>query len=259
MSGEDSLALQQAMEAEMMGGLGVSPRAAMLAAKKRKRERLFEALGTASGAELAAAAGSPLVTFEELVEAGLPREDRLAELAMLYREDCPVQFLRESRFRLEVFRDPALPVTTARAVLEAQPAALEISLLSKRKDLSSKELQLAAVKGRARSRWQGKDGGDYAALRCLPAGWLELASNGVDAEIIGILRNPNCPEAVVLRYIVCGTARVRLQALIATHRRGLAIESSLIAAARDLPMTDSTTLPRRDRVQSLANRILADR
>ena len=259
MGGEDSLALQEAMETEIMGSLGISPKAAMLAAKKRKRERLLEALGTASGAELAAAAASPLVTFDELLEAGLPREDRVAELAMLYREDCPVHFLRESRFHLEVLGDPALPVTNARALLEARPRALEISLLSKRKDLSSKELQLAAVKGRARSRWLGKDGGDYAALRCLPAGWLELASNGVDTEIIGILRNPNCPESVVRRYIVCGTARIRLQALMATHRRGLAIESSLIVAARDLPMTDSTTLPRRDRVRTLANRILTER
>ncbi len=255
----DSMALQQAMEDELMGSLGISPKAAMLAAKERKRERLLEALGTASGAELAAAAASPLVTFDELLEACLPREDRVAELAMLYRKDCPVHFLRDSRFHLEVLCDPALPVTNARALLEARPRAMEISLLSKRKDLSSKELQLAAVNGRDRSRWQGKDGGDYAALRCLPAGWLELASNGVDAEIMGILRNPNCPESVVRRYIVCGTARIRLQALMATHRRGLAIESSLIVAARDLPMTDSTTLPRRDRVRTLANRILTER
>ena len=34
---------------------------------------------------------------------------------MLYREDCPVDFLRESRFQWEVMRDPALPVVTARA------------------------------------------------------------------------------------------------------------------------------------------------
>lgn len=259
MSDNDSLALHQAMEAEMMGGLGVSPKAAMEAAKKRKKERLLETLGTASGAALAAAVASALVTFAELLEAGLPRGDRLAELAMLYRDDCPVGFLRESRFQWEAMRDPALPVTTARAVLAAQPSAMEFSSLSKRKDLSSKEVQLAAVKGRQRARWQGKDGGDYAALRCLPAGWLELASNGVDSEIIGILRNPNCPEPVVRRYIVCGTARVRLQALVATHRSGLAIESSLIEAARDLPMTDSAKFPSRDRVVEVANRILAAR
>ena len=81
----------------------------------------------------------------------------------------------------------------------------------------------------------------------------------MDDEIVGILRNPNCSEAVVRRYITCGAARIRLQALTVTHRRDLAIESSLIVAARDLPMTDSATLPRRDRVRSLANRILADR
>lgn len=259
MDAKDGLALHQAMEAEMRGGLGVSPKAAMEVARKRKKERLLETLATASGAALAAAVASPLVTFARLLEARLPREDRLAELAMLYREDCPVEFLRGSRFQWEVLSDPALPVTTARAVLEAQPSATEIRSLSKRKDLSSKELQLAAVRGRQRARWQGKDGGEYAALRCLPEGWLELASNGVDSEIVGILRNPHCPEAVVRRYIVCGTARVRLQALMATHRRGLAIESSLVEAARDLPMTDSAKFPRRDRVVEIANRILAAR
>ena len=138
---------------------------------------------------------------------------------MLYREDCPVDFLRKSRFQWDVMRDPALPVATARAVLDAKPSAWEIRVLSGRKDLTSKELQLAAVRGRARARWQGKSGGDYAALRCLPAGWLELTANGVDDEIVGILRNPNCPEAVVRRYVTCGSARVRLQALLATHRR----------------------------------------
>ena len=259
MSDMDTLALHQAMEAEMMGGLGVSPRAAMEVAKKRRKERLLEALATASGAALAAAVVSPLVTFAELIEAGLPREDRLAELAMLYREDCPVAFLRDSRFQWEVMKDPALPVVTARALLAAKPSALEISALPRRKDLSSKEVQLAAVRGRAQAKWQGKSGGEYAALRCLPVGWLELASNGVDDEVVGILRNPNCPEAVVRRFITYGTARVRLQALRATHGRDLAIESSLVVAARDLPMTDSAKFPHRERVVSLANRILAAR
>ena len=46
---------------------------------------------------------------------------------------------------------------------------------------------------------------------------------------------------------------------MATHRRDLAIESSLIVAARDLPMTDSAKFPRRDRVVEVANRILAAR
>lgn len=259
MSGSESPALRQAVEAEMTGGLGISPRAAREVAMKRRKERLLETLGTDSGAVLAAAVASPLVTFAELLEAGLPGEDRLAQLAMLYREDCPVDFLRESRFRDEAMTDPALPVTTARAVLEAQPSAGEIRALSRRKDLTSKELQLAAVKGRQRARWHGKSGGDYAALRCLPAGWLELAANGVDDEMVGILRNPNCPESVVRRYLTCGSARVRLSALLATHRRTLAIESSLIVAARDLPMTDSATFPRRDRVVEVANRILAAR
>lgn len=224
-----------------------------------QKAALLNTLRVASGPTLVAAVSSDLVTFDELVEAGLPREDRLAELAMLYRKDCPVDFLRESRFQWEVLRDPALPVTTARSVLAAKPSAMEIRALSRRKDLTSKELQLAAVRGRARVRWQGKSGGDYASLRCLPAGWLELAANGVDDEIVGILRNPNCPEAVVRRYITCGSARVRLSALLATRQRILAIESSLIIAARDLPMTDSASYPRRDRVVEAANRILAAR
>lgn len=240
-------------------GNSSAARASSIAVRRARKERLLETLRTASGARLATAVASPLVTFAELLQAGLPGEDRLAELAMLYRDDCPVSFLRGSRFRDEVMEDPAMPVATARAVLEAKPSAAEIRTLSARKDLSSKELQLAAVRGRALARWRGGGGGEYSALRCLPAGWLELASNLGDDEIIGILRNPNCPEAVVRRHITYGTARVRLNALLATHRRTLAIESSLIIAARDLPMTDSASYPRRDRVVEVANRILASR
>lgn len=81
----------------------------------------------------------------------------------------------------------------------------------------------------------------------------------MDDEVVGILRNPNCPEAVVRRFITYGTARVRLQALRATRGRDLAIESSLVVAARDRPMTDSAKFPHRERVVSLANRILAAR
>jgi len=178
---------------------------------------------------------------------------------MLYREDCTVDVLRESRFSYDALRDPALPLPMARSVLTRRPSALEIRLLSRRKDIPSKALQLAAVTGRARARARGQDGADYSALACLPAGWLELASNGVDAEIVGILRNPNCPEEVVRRYVTSGSARVRHQALAVTRRRGLSIESSLIRAARDLPMTDSVKFPMRERVRELADRILADR
>ena len=233
-------------------GLGVSPKEAI-------RSRMRKDLNAGKGVARIRAVMSDLVRFDELLAAGLPDGDRLVELAMLYRKDCPVEFLRESRFQWEVMRDCALPVTTARAVLESKPSALEINALSKRKDLTSKELQLAAVKGRARARWSGKSGGDYAALRCLPAGWLELTSNGVADEIVGILRNPNCSEVVVRRYITCGAARIRLQALTVTHRRDLAIESSLIVAARDFPMTVSAKFPCRDRVVEIANRILAAR
>ena len=224
-----------------------------------KKAALDVAVAQASGPALAVAVSSDLVTFAELVEAGLPRGDRLAELAMLYREDCPVEFLRDSRFSYDVLRDPALPLATARALLRCRPSAMEIRLLSRRKDIPIKALQLAAVTGRARARARGQDGADYSALACLPSGWLGLASTGVDAEIVGILRNPNCPEEVVRRYVTCGSARVRHQALAVTHRRGLAVESSLIRAARDLPMTDSAKFPMRERVRELADRILADR
>lgn len=220
---------------------------------------LTAALVATTGPALAVAVSSALVTFAELVEAGLPRGDRHAELAMLYREDCPVDFLRGSRFSYDAMRDPALPLATARALLRSRPSAMEIRLLSRRTDLPSKALQLAAVTGRARARARGQDGADYSALACLPAGWLELTSNGVDAEIVGILRNPNCPEELVRRYLMCGSARVRHQALTVTQRRGLAIESSLIQAARDFPMTDSTMFPMRERVRKLADRILASR
>lgn len=247
------------METVMPSSGNAAPKASMIAVARARKERLLETLRTASGARLAAAVAGPLVTFAELLEAGLPRENRLAELAMLYREDCSVDFLRKSRFQWDVMRDPALPVATARAMLDAKPSAWEIRVLSGREDLTGKELQLAAVRGRARARWQGKSGGEYAALRCLPAGWLELTANGVDDEIVGILRNPNCPEAVVRRYVTCGSARVRLQALLATHRRTLDIESSLVLAARDLPMTDTAKFPRRERVVEVANRILAAR
>lgn len=239
-------------DVDVVPGLGISPKEAMTA-------KLRKDLGAGKSQARTTAVMSELLRFEELVAAGLPDGDRLVELAMLYRKDCPVDFLRESRFQWEVMNDPALPVTTARAVLAANPTAAEIRQLSRRKDLTSKELQLAAVKGRARARWQGKSGADFAALRCLPGGWVELTANGVDDEIVGLLRNPNCPENVVRRYLTAGAARVRLCALIATQRRDLPIESSLVIAARDLPMSDSAKFPRRDRVVDVANRILAAR
>lgn len=224
-----------------------------------RKAALDTALAQASGPALAVAVSSALVTFAELVEVGLPRGDRHAELAMLYRADCSVDFLRSSRFTFDVLRDPALPLTTARAVLKSSPSALEIRILSRRKDIPSRAFQLAAETSRARARARGQDGADYAALACLPAGWLELAAKSVDADIVNILRNPNCPEEVVRRHVTSGSARVRHQALAVTRRRALAIESSLICAARDLPMIDSARFPMAGRVQSLANRILATR
>ena len=87
----------------------------MVAAKERKKERLLETLGTASGARSPQRSRARSSRSPSCSRPGCPREDRLAELAMLYREDCPVDFLRESRFQWEVMRDPALPVATARA------------------------------------------------------------------------------------------------------------------------------------------------
>ena len=87
---------------------------------------------------------------------------------MLYREDCPVDFLRESRFQWEVMRDPALPVATARAVLEAKPSAWEIRVLSGRKDLTE---QGAPARRRERARPRQVAGQERRGVRraALPA------------------------------------------------------------------------------------------
>lgn len=235
-------------------GLGISPKVAHEAAMQRKA--LLEAMEKkASGATLAAVAASPRLTFKNLLDAGLPGQDRVVELAMLYRSDCPAEFLRSSRFHFEVLRDPALSVYVARRVLTAAPSAVEVSVLSRRKDLSSKEVQLAAVQGYGRA---GNAGGraQYAALACLPGGWVRLQADGLDSEIVGLLRNPNCPEDIVRRNLTHGTARVRRFALRAVEGRGLSFPTVLIRAARDLPMDDTPKYPSREAVIALANRII---
>jgi hypothetical protein len=165
-----------------------------------RKAALLNTLRVASGPTLVAAVSSDLAKFDELVEVGLPRGDRLAELTMLYRDDCPVEFLRESRFKLEVLRDPALPLTTGRAVLGAKPTAVEISVLPGSCCERTRPGQVA------RQGRRGLRGSAVPAGRVAGAG-----SNTMDDEIVGILRNPNCPEAVARRYITCGSARIRLQ------------------------------------------------
>lgn len=247
---------RQAMEAEEeLGGLGISPKAARSAARSATPTA---ALKGKAGPGLAAAVADPGLRFADLVEAGLPGGDAHAELAMLYRHDCPAGFLRRSQFTLQALRDPALPVVTARRLLASKPSPLEIQILGRRKDLTSKELQLAAVTGRDNAPDSARRAA-YAALSCLPAGWVELACNGIDAEILGMLRNPNCPEGVVRRYVTHTSARIRHAALRAVLRRNLPVESSFIRAAHTLPMTDSARWPRADQVRQLARDILAQR
>ena len=88
-----------------------------------------------------AVVASESVTFDDCLAAGLPRGERIAEMAMLYRDDCPVTFLRSSAFHMNVLRDPKLPLKTARAVLAARPSSYEISALSKRTDISVEVLR----------------------------------------------------------------------------------------------------------------------
>ena len=98
-------------------------------------------LHEASGITLASVVASESVTFDDCLAAGLPRGERIAEMAMLYRDDCPVTFLRSSAFHMNVLRDPKLPLKTARAVLAARPSSYEISALSKRTDISVEVLR----------------------------------------------------------------------------------------------------------------------
>lgn len=219
----------------------------------------FRLLREASGVALAAVVASDTVTFDDCLAAGLPRGERIAEMAMLYREDCPVAFLRSSAFHMSVLRDPKLPLNTARAVLAARPTSYEISRLSKRTDIPSEALRRAADRGHRLARARGESGEDYLRLDCVPPQRLTQLADEQDGEAIGMLRHPRCPGDVVLRYLLSRSARVRSAALVAIKRRNLPIDSSLIRAARDLPMTDHGPFPCAERVRATADQILAAR
>ena len=104
-------------------------------------------------------------------------------------------------------------------------------------------------------------GGDYLRLGCMSPTRLTEIADQQDGEAVGLLANARCPEDVVLRYVLARPARVRYAALAAVKRRNLAVDSALIRAARDLPMTErpGTAYPCADRTRTLADQILADR
>lgn len=210
-----------------------------------------------SGVALAVVVASDAVTFNDCLAAGLPRGDRIAEMAMLYRQDCSVEFLRASSFHLNVLRDPQPPLTTARALLAARPRAYEISKLNRRADVPHEALVRAAIRGYRQARARGESGGDYLRLDCVPPQRLTEVAAQQDGEAMGMLRHSQCPEDVVLCYLLARSARVRYAALAATRRRNLVVDSALLRAAGHLPMTDREVYPCADRVRTFAGQILA--
>ena len=211
-----------------------------------------------SGAELIAVIESNAVTWQDLLDAGLPHGDKRAELVMLYRDDCPVEFLRKSRFHLEVLTDPALPVGTAEAILAAEPSALEIEKLARRRDLARLELARAAVRGAKLANWRGRTGSLFLRLSTFPTRLLEELADIQEADAAGMLRHPRCPEDIVLKHILSRSANVRYLALAATEKRNLAIDSALIRLAKQVPMTErpGTLFPQAERARKLADAIL---
>lgn len=216
-------------------------------------------LHESSGVALAAAVASEAVTFEDCLAAGLPRGDRLAELAMLYRPDCPVAFLRKSAFHLSVLDDANLPLSTARALLASRPAAYEIARLAKRGDIPGDALLRAAMRGHRIARSRGESGGEYLRLDCVPRQRLTELANQQDGEVVGMLRSPKCDDGLVLRYLFARSAQVRYTALATIKRRNIPIDSSLIRIARDLPVTDYQSYSYADRVKAIADQILVAR
>lgn len=220
---------------------------------------VHQVLREGSGVELAAVVASAEVSFEDCLAAGLPRGERIAEMAMLYRADCPVEFLRKSAFHLNVLADPQLPLATARAVLAARPTAYEIAKLSNRRDIARDVLLRAAAWGHRLARARGVSGGDYLRLDCVPPQRLTEVADQQDGEAAGLLRNPRCPDDLVLRYLTAPSARVRYSALAVARRRDLAIDPVLLRTARDLPLTDQKNYPYADRIRAIAEHLLAAR
>lgn len=240
--------------AQVGAGLGPDP-----AEAASETDQPVQRLRESSGVALAAAVASEAVTFEDCLAAGLPRGDRFAELAMLYRPDCPVAFLRKSAFHLSVLGDPNLPSSTARALLASRPAAYEIARLAKRGDMPREALLRASMRGHRLARSRGESGGEYLRLDCVPRQRLTELADQQDGEAVGMLRNPRCDDELILRYLFARSARVRYTALATIKRRNLPIDSSLIRIARDLPATDYQPYSYADRVKAIADQILAAR
>jgi hypothetical protein len=217
-----------------------------------------EVLRVGWGVELVVLISGSAFTWEELIAADLPRGDKQAELAMLFRPDCPVEFLRASSFHLVVLADPMLPIAAARKVLKADPAAYEISKLARRGDLSRLELAAAATHGLRRARWYGRRADSYLALDQMPPARLQGFADQHDVEASGMLRHRRCPEAVVLAHVLARSARVRFLALSAAKRRGLTIDPVLLRAARDLPVAEpsDTGIKYSDRIGTLTSELL---
>lgn len=231
-----------------------SPAEKLMAARRR-------ILREGSGAELLAVVESTAVTWEDLIEAGLPRGDKRAELVMLYRADCPLEFHRASGFHHDVLADPSLPTSTALAVLGAQPTAYEVARLSRRRDFPRAELATASARGAKLANWRGRSGSAYLRLDVMPTARLVELSAVQDADAAGMLQHPRCPEEIVLKHALSRSALLRHLALVAIKQRGIEADRLLLRMAKAAPMTErtGTRFPYADRVRVLAAELLTDR
>lgn len=184
------------------------------------------------------------------------------EVARLYRPDCPVEFIAASDFKRRVLSDPTWPKAYAMRFLAARPSAGDLECLAKRGDVPVEMLADAAKKGyRATRTCFAK--AQYLRLAFMPSETLREMSAGQDIEIRAALRNPACPEAIVVRGLTSPSASIRWSALRAVWQRSLSIDSAYIRAAMELPMSESGSggraLDYRRRVTSAAKQILASR
>lgn len=204
---------------------------------------------------------SDQVSWEDLIAVGLPRSDVRLEVAMMYRPECPADFFRASSLAFEVVEDLHLPTTVAKALLDSKPEAYEIRRLARRGDLTESDLRQAAQSGLRRARWYGKKAGAFLELSVMAVTTLSRTAKEHEDEAVGLLRHRNCPEGIVHDHVLARPARVRLAALNAVKDRNLAIDSTLIRLAGDLPMreTPDTRFPLAPRVKTLVKEILEAR
>lgn len=205
---------------------------------------------------------SDQVTWQDLIDAGLPRGDKRLEIAMMYRPDCPAEFFRASKwFQFDVMRDLHLPTSVAKTLLESTPSAHEIKRLAQRGDLAEPDLRRAAQTEFRRARWHGHEAGRYLELTVIPVSTLARAAREHEDEAVGLLRHPDCPEWIVHDHVLARSARVRHAALSAIKNRNLAIDSALIRLAAELSMREKpdTHFPYAPRVKTLAKEILEAR